>query len=51
MGRMKNMLNLSWKIFCLTGSVDSYLLIKKMEKENEKRGPERNTANVKEKVR
>ncbi|MFT8317538.1 MAG: YqzL family protein [Sporolactobacillus sp.] len=29
------MLDLTWKIFCLTGNIDAYLLMKKMEENNQ----------------
>jgi hypothetical protein len=28
------MLDLTWKLFCMTGSIDSYLLIRDMEREH-----------------
>lgn len=31
-------LDLTWKIFCMTGSVDTYLLMKEMEKDDTETG-------------
>ncbi|MCO7175690.1 YqzL family protein [Sporolactobacillus kofuensis] len=31
------MLDLSWKLFCMTGSIGSYLLVKELEKEKDER--------------
>lgn len=32
------MLDLTWKVFCMTGSVDTYLLMKEMEKDDVQMG-------------
>ncbi|TGA99590.1 YqzL family protein [Sporolactobacillus shoreae] len=45
------MLDLTWKIFCMTGSIDSYLLIREMEKEGEEQIPEKNISDVEEQAR
>lgn len=45
------MLDLTWKIFCMTGSIDSYLLIREMEKESEEQIPEKNISDVEEQAR
>jgi len=29
------MLDFTWKVFCMTGSIDTYLLLKEMEQANE----------------
>ncbi|WP_017728382.1 YqzL family protein [Halalkalibacterium ligniniphilum] len=29
------MLNLSWKVFSMTGSIDTYLLLKELERESD----------------
>jgi hypothetical protein len=31
-------LDLTWKVFCMTGSVDTYLLMKEMEKDDAQTG-------------
>jgi hypothetical protein len=34
------MLDLTWRLFCITGSIDSYLLLREMEKEHSDPEPE-----------
>ncbi|RYL90407.1 YqzL family protein [Sporolactobacillus sp. THM19-2] len=37
------MQDLTWRIFCMTGSIDSYLLMKEMENENNRPAEEKST--------
>ncbi|MDF2945669.1 MAG: YqzL-like protein [Bacillales bacterium] len=42
------MLDFTWKVFSKTGSIDSYLLYKELERENNASGDQGNEANTNE---
>ncbi|RYM05317.1 YqzL family protein [Sporolactobacillus sp. THM7-7] len=42
------MLNLTWRVFCMTGSIDSYLLLKELEQDEEQNKEVQETASAAE---